>query len=484
MSDETEPSTSGPNSKPTLRTPSQHVEAQEQDEIVSRIQRALLGRRRLHMGVSTVKGHAPQQPTTPVDLPSSQPGEPLSDLTNIAVGSQAGTEERQLLTVGQATSTDTVDHKSTLAESAAVARVIDDMMAKALQLTPSILKDCIDAVDVVESNRKETIRDYQAKFDRLTKSLGEPGRRVNVNDWLMTLAPHHGAANSFKAYRAALSYGLRQRIRELLTLQAELSADSGHTPDWLDVIARLKALLRILEAVKAAPHGAEFWKLHGGTKRTGTRKGADLRKLVRLYPHWRSDFLSAMAQTRYQDAAHVSDLVGCRPQELRNGALVRRVDDHHFAITVQGAKVGEKSGQEWRTLVFTNRVLPACWAGRLQSSGEITVKIDSVAAYRQSEKRVSARLFSKAPNVTPYTFRHAFRTQQAEEGGNEEEIGGAMGHSSAESQFAYGSPPTKGKKRVKPESRGLTAVQAARPVRPRDKSGLQSLLKKRERPDA
>jgi hypothetical protein len=377
--------------------------------------------------------------------------------------------------------TGAVDNKPKLAESSAVAKVVDDMMAKALQLTPSILEDCIDAVKVAESRREETIRDYQAKFDRLTKTLGEPGRRVNVNDWLMTLAPHHGAANSFKAYRAALSYGLRQRIRELLTVQAELSANSGHTPDWLDVVARLKAFLRILEAVKAAPHGAEFWKLHGGTKRTGTRKGADLRKLVKLYPHWRSEFLSAMAQTRYQDAAHVSDLVGCRPHELRSGASVRRVDDHHFSITIQGAKVGEKSGQEWRTLVFTNRVLPPCWADRLQSSGEVTVKIDSVAAYRQSEKRVSARLFSKAPNVTPYTFRHAFRTQQAEEGGDEGEIGAAMGHRSAESQCAYGSPPAKGKKRIKPASRSLTAVESARPVKPRDKTGLQSLLRKKGR---
>lgn len=484
MSDETDLLASGHNATLTSPNAPEQLGAQEPDEMISRIERALLARRRLRIGLSELKDQGPRQAEQSTvermhDVEEPMPGEVMTaarDMTVVSGESPARHESREASTI-------VVDHKSNPASSAGT-KVVDDMMTKALRLTPAILAACAKAVQVAESKREATRRDYQAKFNRLTKTLGEPGRRANVDGWLLTLAPHHGATNSFKANRAALSYGLRQRIRELLTLQEELYTKSGHTPDWLEVVARLKVHLRILDAVKAAPHGAEFWKVHGGTKRTGTRKGADLRKLVRMYPDWRSDFLSAMAQTKYQDAAHVSDLVGCRPQELWNGACVRRVDGHQFSITIQGAKVGEKSGQEWRTLTFSNRVLPSCWANRLLSSGEIAVTIDSVAAYRQSERRISKRLFGDAPAVTPYTFRHAFRTQQAEEGGNEEDIGAAMGHSSAESQFSYGSPPAKGKKRVKPISRGLTAVQSARAVKPRDKSSLQSLLKKRGRPDA
>lgn len=361
---------------------------------------------------------------------------------------------------------------------------VEDIMAKALKLTPAILKACTDAVEVKESTRETTLRDYQSKFNRLTEKLGDPDIRPDIESWLLSLAPYHGAQNSFKAYRAALAHGLRQRMRELLAHQSNLQESSGYTPAWLNLVTRLNALLRILKAVNAAPYGADFWKSCGGKKRVGTRKGIDLRQLVKQHPNWKVEFLAAMSKTRYEDPAHVSALVGCRPVELRHGAVIRRFDEHNFSITILGAKVGKNSGQEWRTLTFANRVLPACWADRLTNDGQITVKINSAAAYRQSAKRISKRLFN-APDVTPYTFRHDFRTRQAEEGADEDEIGASMGHSSAESQFAYGSPPAKGKKRIKPTSRDLTAVQSARPVKPRDTTGLQNLLlKKRRKPKA
>lgn len=366
-----------------------------------------------------------------------------------------------------------------------VAKVVDDMMDKALKQTPGILEACAEAVQVTESTHEKTIRDYEAKYKRLTLKLGDPGIRPNVDEWLMALAPHHGAENSFKAYRAALAHGLRQRIRDMLAMQAALHLSYGHTPDWLVVVTRLNAHLRILNAVKEASHGAEYWKSRGGDKRIGTRKAVDLRKLVKQYPNWRADFLSAMSRTKYEDPAHVSDLLGCRPDELRKGATIRLVDADNFSITIQGGKVGKQSGQEWRTVTFAMRVLPPCWVDRLERDGEIHVHIKSVAAYRQSEKRVSDRLFSKAPNVTPYSFRHAFRTKQAEEGASEEETGAAMGHSSAESQFAYGSRPAKGKKRIKPAERDITGVKSARPVKPRDKASLNALLdKKKAKPES
>ena len=369
-------------------------------------------------------------------------------------------------------------------ESTAGDAAVQEMMAKALKLTPAILKACSDAVKVEESARETTLRDYQSKYKRLTEKLGDPGIRPDIDSWLLSLAPYHGAENSFKAYRAALAHGLRQRMRELLAHQSDLQESSGYTPDWLNLVTRLNALLRILKAVNAAPYGADFWKSCGGKKRVGTRKGIDLRQLVKQHPNWKVEFLAAMSKTRYEDPAHVSALVGCRPVELRHGAVIRRFDEHNFSITILGAKVGKNSGQEWRTLTFANRVLPACWADRLTNDGQITVKINSAAAYRQSAKRISKRLFD-APDVTPYTFRHDFRTQQAEEGANEDEIGASMGHSSAASQFAYGSPPSKGKKRIKPTSRALTAVQSARPVKPRDTTGLQNLLlNKRRKPKA
>ncbi len=448
MNDEADPESQLPDDEQSLATIAEHDDTQDPDAIVSRIERALQARRR-RSGMSTAKD---QTLTHPVDASSAF----SSDANQASVASITNS-----------------------VESTSTAKLIESMMLKALEQTPEILDACTAAVQVAESTQESTIRDYEAKFKRLTQKLGDPGIRPKVDAWLMSLAPYHGAENSFKAYRAALAYGLRQRIRDKLELQAQLYLSSGHTPEWLDVVTHLNALLRILNAVKDASHGAEFWKTRGGAKRTGTRKAVDLRKLAKLHPNWRADFLSAMSRTKYQDQAHVSDLVGCRPAELCKGVIIRSVDANKFSITVLGGKLGKQSGQEWRTVTFAMRVLPACWAVRLARDGEIHVQIKSVAAYRQSEKRVSDRLFSKAPNVTPYSFRHAFRTNQAEEGASETETGAAMGHSSAESQFAYGGPPAKGKKRIKPSERAIIDVKSARPVKPRDTSGLQTLLKKK-----
>lgn len=448
MRDETDPGSQWHDEKQTLPDGTEQGDTRDPDEIVSRIERTLQGRR-MRRGMPTDKERA------------------------AVYANSASTECSQ-----------EANHVSVVAtpnsvEPNWVAKAVDDMMVKALKQTPGILDACAAAVQVTESTHERTIRDYEAKYKRLTRKLGDPGIRPNVDEWLMSLAPHHGAENSFKAYRAALAHGLRQRIRDMLALQADLYVASGHTPDWLDVVTRLNAHLRILNAVKVASHGAEYWKSRGGEKRTGTRKAVDLRKLVKRYPNWRVDFLAAMSRTKYEDQAHVSDLLGCRPDELRKGATIRLVDADNFSITIQGGKVGKQSGQEWRTVTFAMRVLPPCWVDRLECYGEIHVHIKSVAAYRQSEKRVSDRLFSKAPNVTPYSFRHAFRTKQAEEGASEEETGAAMGHSSAESQFAYGSRPAKGKKRINPAERDITDVKSARPVKPRDKTSLQALLDKK-----
>jgi integrase len=452
--DEDDPGSQGHDEKQTLPSDAEQGDTRNPDEIVSRAEQALKYLRRRN-GVSTEKDRAPVDANSCSTECSQDASRALVVSTPITV------------------------------VPTRVAKVVADMMGKALKQTPSILEACAAAVQVTESTQDRTIRDYEAKYRRLTHKLGDPGIHPNVDEWLMSLAPYHGAENSFKAYRAALAHGLRQRIRDMLALQADLHLSYGHTPDWLDVVTRLNAHLSILNAVKKAAHGADFWQSLGGEKRIGTRKAVDLRKLVKLYPNWRAGFLSAMSRTKYEDPAHVSDLIGCRPDELRKGAIIRRVDVNNFSITIHGGKVGKQSGQEWRTVTFAMRVLPSCWVDRLERDGEIHVHIKSVAAYRQSEKRVSDRLFSKAPNITPYTFRHAFRTKQAEEGASEAETGAAMGHSSAESQFAYGSPPAKGKKRIKPSERAISDVKSARPVKPRDKASLQALLeKKRVKPKA
>jgi hypothetical protein len=362
-------------------------------------------------------------------------------------------------------------------------RKAEAMFERVRQLAPAILAASRRYAQFQESGNQNTLRDYAQKFANLTKSLGDPGVRPDRQKWVLSLVKYHGNKSSFKANRAALCHGLRGMVRQLLDDQERVHQTLGEREDWCDKVVRLNALLKILSAIEDAPYSADIWKKHGGEPRQGSRKGRELLQLAKQHPNWRPKLLYGMRGTGYLNQTRVSILVGLRPSEFTDGAVITRYDESSFAILVKGKKVTSTSGQPWRRVILPNRRLPREWRQRLQADGSIVIQTDSAAAYKESMGRVSERLFPGLPRVTPYSFRHNIRTELLTDGtATREVISGVMGHAVEETQTAYGSRP-RGKRRRPDQKHGIK-VETARPIKARNMSGLHEVRAKREKVQA
>jgi hypothetical protein len=114
--------------------------------------------------------------------------------------------------------------------------------------------------------------DYARKFSRLTSKLGEPGLKPDVEIWTASLAPYLDAPNSFRANRAALLFGLRDRMRRAMAAQDSIRRNRGAAINWLKQVLLLQSLDKILSHVEASPRDAAFWASKVGKRRHGTRK--------------------------------------------------------------------------------------------------------------------------------------------------------------------------------------------------------------------
>lgn len=318
---------------------------------------------------------------------------------------------------------------------------------------------------------------YLKLYKRLTKHLEAPGLKPKVEDWTLTLEKYIDVPSSFRAHRVALRYGLREKLREALAVQDRIQRAGGSVLDWLQQVVLLKSWFKILQHVEASDRSSPFWASKHGKRRQGTRKSQDLKVIARKVPNWASLMLEKMQCTKYGDATHVSYLAGVRPEELVNDVIVERDGPSSFAILINGAKVTESAGQPWRRLVFSNNLLPPPWQIRLNADSRFVVSIESTNAYSQSMSRVSKRELPGLPSVTPYVFRHALPDRLRDHGWPTDQIAAAMGHSVSETQALYGGRAGGGKRR-EPDGKEPISVESARPVRPLDRSGLESVIGK------
>lgn len=317
--------------------------------------------------------------------------------------------------------------------------------------------------------------DYDRKFRRLTKGMSAPEPKPDIEAWTMRLAKYIDAPTSFRANHAAFCYGLRETIREGLAVQDRLQRQGASEFNWIRQVVLLKSLMQILAHVQASTLGSSFWTSKFGKRRHGTSKKKDLKAIARKQPNWSSIMVSAMKGTGYLDATLVSDLAGPRPEELAKGVVIERDGPDTFVIVINGAKVRDVAGQPWRRLVFSNDVLPAAWKIRLEADASFVISVHTAEAYSQSMSRVSRRVLPGLPVVTPNLFRHAFTDRLRDHGFPTDKIAAAMGHSVAETQALYGGRAGGGKRRA-PNGKAPISVDAARPVRPLDSSGLEGVI--------
>jgi integrase len=298
-------------------------------------------------------------------------------------------------------------------------------------------------IEVAESAPSDgTIIQYQNAMRRMEESNQSPEDIGKDN------------RKSYNCYRAALVFCTKRDIRNAY---AKIVDDGALIP--LDEaehrINHIERCLAILE--RYPPHGggaACLWSAPPeGQSRKGKRRG-----LSRLPLNWREMIVAACpATSEYAAPLLLSALVGLRPRELCKGVIVG-VTHGHLAIRIEGAKVTSKTGQPKRGMalpvdnviahMLADMVAKRGEGGKLRVSIHATKKSNSAAEeaiiasreYCDFVRSLSRRVFP-GPNyiVTPYSFRHAFGSDQKALKIGTMNLAKALGHVSGRSQRAYGS---------------------------------------------
>lgn len=170
--------------------------------------------------------------------------------------------------------------------------------------------------------------------------------------------------------------------------------------------------------------------------------------------------------------------------------------DQGVGVHVTGAKVRETAGQPWRAFTLKAEHIPEWFMREVREEGKIVVRVDE-DALRTHLGRLSDRVFypdgksasrsSKSRlKLSAYVFRHALVTEMREDGRDTQHIAAVIGESSAETVRLYGTRVRTRSKSPMALAIDAASVQAARPVRAVDSSGLNAVLnyKAKLRPEA
>lgn len=256
------------------------------------------------------------------------------------------------------------------------------------------------------------------------------------------------------------------RLRLLLEEQDKLQRANraaivtGRTPDeaaWIALISQIEKRsnsLKLLLETKLPREGRE--KRH--TKRQDMRG---------LPEDWREKIVARMKI--YGPQALVAAVTGCRPVELVRGVeLSIDAETGDLVAMIKGAKVSEKSGQEWRRMFWpagTESLLVRSLADLVSTNAAgsaVRIWVENAKAFSGAMRAAGKREWPKRTStVTPYCMRHQAAADMKAAGTmSSGEISAALGHVSDVTKSTYGHA-TMGRKKggVAP-----ARVESARPV--------------------
>lgn len=279
------------------------------------------------------------------------------------------------------------------------------------------LNNCGDLSDILtrykasQNASERTVADYtkvaEKRLDLAHPEGGKLLKGVSRQSW-----DHHRAALRFVCARIYFANQIdaikHMRSGDLETATANIEAARR----------ALFAYARVVDSVKP-------------DERTDERKSK--RKTLPKLVNWQSAAWDIATPAMRPALACL--WVGARPQEVEDGVKIER-EAGAIAVTINGAKTTDHSGQPWRTL----RIDPASPAGKALSD-VLGVK-QSVTVERRA-KRISLDFSSRirpqmGANVSAYSFRHQFSADLKAAGWSVEDIARAMGHLSTESATRYG----------------------------------------------
>jgi hypothetical protein len=324
------------------------------------------------------------------------------------------------------------------------------------------------------------------------------------------LGKYATSPNSFYAMRRAQHFCMEELLLESLKAQDKLQKLWTKSPLEAQKSRLLLAMDAAADQLERITKGIEFiqsfslkvcqeaYGLHfcGPMPKNSSAQTASTKKLVtaltRKNANWQDAFRVANAQSRspYRAHAWVQSLLGIRPSEFdpapnprvdeavplpnRPGVAASLLDNGNVNVTVLGAKLGEHSGQEVRSMEIIASAVPSWFAAQLQQAGGSMHLSAKTQALRDHYKRVSAKAFKgqifgrdKNPlHATPYCFRHAVTTQLRESDWAVEEIAAFLGQQSGDTPQHYGQRKG-GKRKSAPQSVVVvrSSVQASKPVK-------------------
>jgi integrase len=240
---------------------------------------------------------------------------------------------------------------------------------------------------------------------------------------------------------AALRYCLyADLVERLKSLHSALSARPVDELQVMAIQAQLqqqRAFLREFETARQSGSAGE------------RRKRASKRQALRGLPgDWREQLYRRAAKGKYADAILVAALTGCRPEELRQGVHIRRVDNPRSGMgeirfEIDGAKVKAHQGQPHRLIAYgAHDPHPLLEALRIRLAGrrELLVCIDSPVNFTVEVRRLAHSLWPKHKHkhaITAYCLRHQWAADLKRHAAADS-VSQGLGHASAKTRRHYG----------------------------------------------
>lgn len=258
------------------------------------------------------------------------------------------------------------------------------------------------------------------------------------------------SAMSWHKMRAALLYGSSRQYKDHRQAcdKAQRSGDMDAARDHA-IMARRAVLA--------------FETISEASRPDVAKKRASKRGSIPRSDHWQAQVYAAATPVQRLSVA-LMWATGCRPVEIEKGVSVKiltKEEDgrEYILVTIAGAKITERSGQETRYLVID----PKCPAGIAlvnEMRGEREIVITRPAERLNKDfKRIREKTGFK---VSPYSLRHQFAANLKAEWGADaaDGIAVAMGHAVTRSQGRYGSV-----RQAQKSGSGVIDVKATREIK-------------------
>ena len=217
--------------------------------------------------------------------------------------------------------------------------------------------------------KEDTAKQYARVARRFLRLIGEQPD-VSADTLWMEALDHYPNADSFKVYKSAVCWHLRQEIRERLQAQDRQQRQNDRGPVWLNNAGLIEQRQREYENVHAhmwtpkPKPNKQLRKLMGPPRADG-RKKLVLKQIAQAFPNWMSATLLQARHGAYLDAVRVLSMIGCRPEELAHGVKVELNGLGQLVLTViHGAKVTKEAGQPWRRITLPETRIPRSWRAR------------------------------------------------------------------------------------------------------------------------